>query len=83
MKQIWPTAIALLVISASACLVLMYGRYNTSYDTSRFDMVQYYGQQFDLSPKQPMDAELMMKREGVDAPPREEGVGGGRSRLHC
>lgn len=73
MKNIALYLIATFLLSVLPLLFLMFGSYSLTYDSSQFDMVEYYGQQYDLSPLQPeSNKKSSLKRDGVKAPERDE-----------
>ena len=66
-------ALVTCLISSGLALFFKYGDYRLTYETDQFEQVEFYAQQYDLSPIElPIDRELRIKRTGVYAPPRDE-----------
>lgn len=61
------------VLSAALAIFFVYGNYGLTYETSQYEKVEYYGQQYNLAPSVPVvDGELQLKRKGIYAPARHE-----------
>ena len=72
MKRIIPLAVFLLLISCCLSIYFTFAKYDVHYATTDYDVVEYYGQMYDVSPVQPpIDRALKLKRTGIIAPKRE------------
>ncbi len=72
MKRIIPLAVVLLIVATALSAFFAFGNYKIQYDTSDYQVVEFYAQMYDISPTPlPMDRELQLKRTGIHAPDRE------------
>lgn len=75
MKRIIPCAMILFSGSVGVSVYFMFGAYSMTYDTSKFNTVEYYGESYDVSPTQPaLLRENRLKRQGIFAPKRRDEV---------
>jgi len=76
MVHILSFALLTLLISAALSAHFAYGTYRNTYSTTQFETVEFYSQQYDLSPtkpaKPPFDRKVEIRRTGVHAPLRNE-----------
>ena len=73
MVHVFKFTTAALVISTALSAYFVLGSYRLTYETEQFETVEFYAQQYDLSPTQePVSRELALKRTGIHAPPRND-----------